>query len=131
MLSKILLLSLLLGDFASAGRVEQVVDRLKRFVDAQVAFNGNFHVQIIAPPSLNDSLSSPLQREVYYELLQMNENWPVRYFGRDAFPEEFAYNRGLRNDIHVVLLSPAAFETVLKWVRRMLTIDIHIRNLMC
>ncbi len=91
----------------------KATDLLEQLVDTQVAFNENFNVQIIT--SSNGSYSSPIQREIFDELQQRNK-WPMKHFGFRAFPGDFTLGVGLRNEIHVVLLSPLGLKQVLKWV---------------
>ena len=83
-----------------------MVDQLELLIESQIAFNVNFNIQIIS--SFNASLLSPLQSDIFAEL-RKKVDWPVKHFA----PNDF---KSLRNEIHVVLLSPSAFDAFLKWV---------------
>ncbi len=112
-MSSIIVLLLSLRLTSAQVDVIAATELIERLINTQVAFNENFNVQIIS--SLNESFSSPLQRKIYDKLQQRTE-WPVKPFGFEAFPSDFTLGFGLRNEIHVVLLSPLGFEQVLKWV---------------
>ena len=87
--------------------VERMSDIVMKVADG----NSNFNIEVIH--SLNASLSTQTQREIFLELV---DKLPVSYFKESFYPLEFTFGKHSRCALHILLVTQPAVEQVIKWV---------------